>query len=118
MSAVSRRLTIGGLAAALLAAGGAVWTLHPFRKTYAPTPYDDLLAQLMDRQAAAKLGAAVAKSRPGLTPASLAAQLRRPGQTLKARAGRDAAENRLIEAGGWVLPESVGLYAALAAQFG
>jgi hypothetical protein len=115
MSAVSRRLTIGGLGAALLA--GAVWTLHPFRKTYPPTPYDDLLAQLTDRQAAAKLGTAVVKSRPELKPAGLAAQLRRPGQTLKARAARDAAESRLIEAQGWVLPESVGLYAALAAAF-
>ena len=117
MNVVSRRLTIGGLAAALLAAGGAVWTLHPFRKTYAPTPYDDLLGQLMDRQAAAKLGAAVTKTGAARGAADLADQLRRSGQTLKARAGRDAAENRLIEAEGWILPESVGLYAALAAQF-
>ena len=115
MSKSTRRAAIAG-AAVLAVAGGALWKLHPLRKSYAPTPYDDLLAQIVDREPAARLGAAVAESRPGLEPSRLAAQLR-AGPRLAARARADASQNRLIEAGGWVLPQGVALYALLAAKF-
>lgn len=114
---MKRRTVIAGLAsAAIAAAAGGAWTLHLFRRRYPPTPYDDLLNQIVDREPAARLGTAVAKARPDLTLPSLADILRQPGGTLALRATRDAGQNRLIEAGGWVLPESVGLYAALAAK--
>ena len=117
MKLPARRGVIGGLAAAVLAvAGGAAWKLHLFGHRYAPTPYDDLLSQISDREPAARIGAAVVKSRPDLTPQTLAGILRRPGQGLAQRAWRDANENLLIETDGWLLPQSVGLYAALAAQ--
>ena len=45
-----------------------------FVKHYAPTPYDDLLAQLADREQAAKLGAQLTGAFD--VPRSLAAQLR------------------------------------------
>ena len=115
MKKTTRRAAIAG-AAVLAVVGGAVWKLHPLRKSYPPTPYDDLLSQIVDREPAARLGAAVAKSQPGLEASALAQQLR-AGPRLSARARADAAQNRLIEAGGWVLPQSVALYAALAAKF-
>jgi len=113
---MKRRSLLGGLAVALLAASGAAWRWHLFGHRYAPTPYDDLLDQIVDREPAARLGAVVAKARPGLTAPSLAKILRQPGETLAVRAIRDADQNRLMEADGWLLPESVGLYAALAAK--
>ena len=114
---MKRRTAIGGAAAALLlAAGGAAWKLHIFGKHYPPTPYDDLLGQIVDREAAARLGRIVIRERPGLTPQSVAGLLRRTGLNFAAQARRDAGQGHLMEAAGWVLPESVGNYAALAAS--
>jgi hypothetical protein len=113
---MKRRTAIGGLAAALIAAGGAAWKLRLFAKRYPPTPYDDLLNQIVDREPAARLGAVVVRARPDLTAQGLATILRQPGETLAERAVRDADQNRLMEADGWLVPESVGLYAALAAK--
>jgi hypothetical protein len=113
---MKRRTLIGSAAAvsAALAAG-----LYRFTdlvvKHYAPTPYDDLLGALADREQAAKLGALV--SQAPQTP-DLAAKLRlsiKPnGLTVAAKA--DAASGRLTEVGGWMVPESVALLSALAAK--
>jgi hypothetical protein len=46
----------------------------------------------------------------------LAAELRRDGRTLAARAAAEPAEAQLAEVAGWLVPQSVALYAALAAQ--
>ena len=116
---MNRRSVMAGLAAVVAAAaGGAAWKLHLFKKRYAPTPYDDLLGQIVDRDAAARLGAAVTQAHPDLTAQNLAQRLRQPANSLTWRAARDAGQNRLIEAGGWIVPESVGLYSALAAKAG
>ena len=114
---MNRRNFIGGLAAVAIAAiGGAAYKFHIFAKRYAPTPYDDLLGQIVDREPAARLGAAVLHTMPGFKIQKLAADLRRPGHELARNAKLDSGQNRLFEAGGWVLPESVALYAALAAS--
>lgn len=116
---MNRRSILAGLATVVAAAaGGVAWKLHLFKKRYAPTPYDDLLNQIVDRDAASRLGTAVAQSRPDLTAQNLAQRLRQSANTLAGRAARDASQNRLIEAGGWIVPESVGLYSALAAKAG
>jgi hypothetical protein len=88
-----------------------------FGHRYAPTPYDDLLRQITDREPAALLGKATAKNLPHPDAAALAAKLRQPGFALAERARGDAGAGRVVEAGGWILPESVALYSALAAQF-
>lgn len=114
---MKRRTALGALAGLVLAAGGgAAWKLGLFRPHYPPTPYDDLLNQIVDREPAARLGAVVAMARPDLSLPNLAALLRQPGHGLAKRAASDADQNRLMEAGGWEIPESVGLYAALAAK--
>ena len=114
---VSRRgFALGAAALALLGAAGLNYRrfLGPW---YAPTPYDDLLHQIVDRRPAATLGWTVAKTMPHVSAGALAARLRQPGFDLARRARADATAGRVMEAEGWVVPESVALYSALAAQF-
>ena len=111
-----RRTAIAGMTAAggALAAGLYRFT-DLFVKHYAPTPYDDVLAVLADRDQAARLGASATG---GPSPSALAARLRpilKPnGLTVAAKA--DIASGRITEIDGWVLPESVALVSALAAR--
>ncbi len=83
-------------------------------KHYPPTPYDDVLAHLIDRAQAAKLGAAMHE--PGDAKA-LAARLRATlGGELRVTAAADAAAGRVREADGWIVPDCVALLSALAAK--
>jgi hypothetical protein len=109
-------LIAGGGAAALAALGTGARLL--LRKRYAPSPYDDLLARLDDRDADAQIGETVLAEADDFDPQATADDLRgrlakRP---LAAALTEDAAQNRLVEAGGWVLPETLGLLCALAAK--
>jgi hypothetical protein len=108
------------VAAAVVAAGAAVTAgLYRFTdlfvKHYAPTPYDDLLTRLTDREEAAKLGAQMKGS---FDLASQSARLRGTfrQQDLAAAVNADIAAGRLVEIGGWVLPETVALLSALASR--
>ena len=71
----------------------------------------------MDRRPAARLGAVAAKAIPNFDAATLAAKLRQPGFGLSRRGRDDAAAGRVMEVGGWIVPESVARYSAVAAQF-
>jgi hypothetical protein len=86
-----------------------------FAKHYPPTPYDDVLAALVDREHAAKLGALVSGAP---APQALAAKLRPilKSNTLAGAATADIAASRLVEVGGWLVPESIALLSALAAK--
>ena len=114
---VSRRAVGFGAAALAVVGAGMIGVRRIFGPWYAPTPYDDLLHQITDREAAALFGTEAAKTMPRLDVAALAAKLRRPGFALKERARGDAQAGRLMEAGGWLVPETVGFYGALAVQF-
>ena len=81
---MKRRTVIAGVAAAGAAAAAGLYRFTDiFVKHYPPTPYDDLLVQLVDRQQAARLGAKLAGApdadalaaqlRAGLKPHSLTA---------------------------------------------
>ena len=110
---ISRRsFGLGAVAVAAASALGLGYR-HLFGRWYAPTPYDDLLHQIVDREAAARLGKSMARA----DVKALAGKLRQPGFALSKRARADAAAGRVVEAGGWILPETVALYASLAAQF-
>ena len=104
----------GALAAAV--AAGAVWALKPAPKHYPPTPYDDLLARLDDRDWAAKFGAAAQKALPDYRPQAAASRLHglMGNGTLRTAALRDAGVGRVVEVNGWLVPESAALMAALA----
>jgi hypothetical protein len=115
---ITRRnaLMAGGGAAVVVAAG--VGGRLVLRKRYAPSPYDDLLALLENRDAAAQIGETVLANIETFEPSAAAAQLRQriAGRPLAAVTTEDAAQGRIVEAGGWVLPETLGLICALAAK--
>ena len=115
-----RTLLLGGTILAVAAAGSAAWKLRLFRKHYPPTPFDDVLARMDDREWAAKFGASVQKILPERSPAAIAARLRaRLGnKNLQSVALADAEDGRLMTVDGWLVPESVALMAALAAKLG
>ncbi len=115
---ITRRNAIiagGGVAAAAVAGIGGRLLL---RKRYAPSPYDDLLALLDDRDADAQIGEAVLAEVDEFDPSALADDLR--NRIAKRRLSivviEDASEDRLVEAHGWVLPETLGLLCVLAAK--
>jgi hypothetical protein len=112
----ARRNFIAGIVAAATAAAAGLYRFTNLLVThYSPTPYDDVLAQLVDRAQAVRLGAHV----PGtLAPKTLAAQLR-PALVhggLAAAADADVTAARMTEVDGWLLPQSVALLSALASR--
>jgi hypothetical protein len=117
MTISRRNLIITGAVVGAGACGGVVAS-RLLRKRHAPSPYDDLLALLSDRDGAAQIGEAVLAERPGFDALKVAAALRQKlaGKKLADVAAADAASSTLIEAKGWVLPESVALLYALAAK--
>ena len=111
-----RRSLIAGVAAAGAALAAGLYRFTDFFvKHYAPTPYDDVLSALADREQAARLGTSVSgmPEVPQLA-AKLRAILKPAGLGAAARA--DARAGRLIEVDGWVVPQSVALLSALAAK--
>ena len=103
---MNRRSVMAGMGAALLALGAGVWR---FGVKHCPdTPYDDLLDQVQDREAAAALGETTREKAP-----VLAARLR-AAKPLAVQAAADAGAGRTVEISGWVVPKSVADYAALA----
>ena len=109
---------LGGLAAmAVAATGGAAWKLNLFGRHYAPTPYDDLLQQLTDRDVAIQVGRAVRARLTKFDDKKVARELRQrfERRNLAEVLDADSAEGRLAEAGGWVLPRSLTDLCALAA---
>jgi hypothetical protein len=114
-----RAILLGGGAVLATAAGGAVaWKLRLFGPHYPPTPHDDVLNRLDDREWARKFGAQAIKTMPEASADATAARLRTllGGGTLQQAAARDAGESRVTEAAGWLVPESVALMSALAAK--
>jgi hypothetical protein len=108
------------VAAAVVAAGAAMTAgLYRFTdlfvKHYAPTPYDDLLMRLTDREQAAKLGAQLTGSFDVTAQSARLRDIFRK-QDLAAAANADIAAGRLVEVEGWVLPETVALLSALASR--
>lgn len=112
---MNRRMLLGGAAAVVAAAGGLAWKLGLLRKHYPPTPYDDLLGQIVDRAPAIKLGRAELAAQAGFDPAVTARRLR-GGRGLAIEARRDCADGRTVEVAGWMIPLSLALYSALAAK--
>lgn len=112
-----RQTVLGGAVAAI--AGGLV-AIGPvlLRKRYAPSPYDDLLALLDNRDADAQIGEAILADKNDFDADAVAAALRarigkRPLPDVMAD---DAAQGRVVEADGWLLPETLALLCALAAK--
>ena len=119
---LARRPFLAGLLGVLALAGMVAWEapkLFPklFARRYPPSPFDDLLALLPDRENAVRLGGALDGGR-NLDARSTAERLRRRigGHSLAVIIAGDLAENRLVEAQGWLIPESLAELCALAAM--
>ncbi|HEY4077257.1 MAG TPA: hypothetical protein VGM26_10050 [Rhizomicrobium sp.] len=113
---MKRRAVIAGVAAAGAAVAAGVYRFTDFFvKHYPPTPYDDMLAQLVDRERASKLGTAAALPADANTLAGRLRAMLGSG-SIAAAAEADVAANRVSEIDGWVLPESLVLLSALAAK--
>jgi hypothetical protein len=118
-SKVTRRIAIGVVAAAV-AAVVAVRELPLLRRHhFKRTPYDDLMTKLDDRDAAASFGKSFTSAKP-LNPAALATLLRARLKTdsLAQVSQRELAQGRVLEVGGWIVPETFTLLCALAARAG
>ncbi len=113
-----RSVTIGGgIAAALGITALGITVPRLFGRHYRKTPYDDLLALLVDRDAAVKVGAAARAQGAPVAAAKLAkeVQQRLDRRALAVAVNADLAESRLAEVKGWVLPETLVLLCELAA---
>jgi hypothetical protein len=110
-----RSLLASAAAAGVAVAAGLYRFTDLFVKHYAPTPYDDVLAALVDREQAVRFGARVAGT---FDASGLAERLRAilKAGGLGAAVKADIAADRLIEVDGWVVPQSVALLSALAAK--
>jgi hypothetical protein len=113
---MKRRTLLGGVVAAgAVVAAGLYRFTDLFVKHYPPTPYDDVLAQVVDRQHAAELGRKVTG---GFDVPREAASLRTrlAGSTVESAAQGDIATGRMTEIDGWIVPQVVAKLAALAAR--
>lgn len=110
-----RALVTGVIAAGAVLAAGLYRFTDIFVKHYPPTPYDDLLGQLTDREQAIKLGAMGSGSFDAQQQASrLRAALK--NKNLADATYADIAAGRMMEIDGWLLPETVALLSVLAAK--
>jgi hypothetical protein len=114
----TRRTTLAIGAGGLVAAVGGYEGWRLLRKRYPPTPYDDLLSQLSDREAARELGRAFLSQHGKFTLPHAASALRaRIGtKPLPAVLASEIAAGELIEAGHWLVPETLAGLCALAAK--
>jgi hypothetical protein len=113
---MKRRDAIAAVTAAGMAVAAGLWRFTDvIVKHYPPTPYDDLLNRLTDREQAIKLGA---RLQGDFDVTHQAARLRATlaNQDLGAAVNADIGAGRMIEVAGWVVPETLALLAALAAK--
>jgi len=115
----TRRNVIGAAAgiAVLAAAAAGYEGWRNLAKHYPPTPYDDLLSLLPDREAAKQVGRAFLAANSGFLPAHAAGALRQhiAGRSLSTVLPDEIARGEIIETGHWLLPQTlVGLCALTA----
>ncbi|HEU0094914.1 MAG TPA: hypothetical protein VFQ52_00560 [Rhizomicrobium sp.] len=114
-----RRGVIAGLAGLGAMAAASLYRFTDiFVKHYPPTPYDDVLARLEDREQAAQLGAAALKQQPDFDIAASAQRLRVALEhgSFREVVLADAETGRVQLVDGWVLPQSVVVLSAIAAK--
>jgi hypothetical protein len=114
----TRRGAIAASAGALIVATGGYEVFRALHKRYKPTPYDDLLSGLSDREAARQLGAAFLSVHSDFTPTVAARVLRQrvAGRGLSATLDDEIARGELTEAGQWIVPQTLAGLCALAAR--
>jgi hypothetical protein len=101
-----------------MAAAGLYRFTDIFVRHYPPTPFDDVLGRLDDREQAAKLGAAALKDQPNFDAEASAQRLRAALEhgSFREVVLADAETGRVQLVQGWVLPQSVVVLSAIAAK--
>jgi hypothetical protein len=109
-AAIAAVVALGALVVGVREFGG-LWA--PRRK---PTPYDNLFAKI-DRDSAAELGQHAIASMPHFNANAAADLVRRrlKFKPLSQLLEEELTVGRIVEVGGWILPESFALVCALAA---
>jgi hypothetical protein len=114
-----RAVGIGGGIAAALGLGALGLTVPRLLRThYRSSAYDDLFAQLTNREAATRVGRAILENGMPRDAKALARDLRQrfERRNVGEVTDSDLAQGRLLEAQGWVLPQSLALLCVLAAE--
>jgi hypothetical protein len=119
-SAISRRPVLSGILAALGVAvvGGVAYEAPHWSRHYKPSPFDDLLAKLPERDNAGRVGAALIAESPGFNAESSARALRAKlaSTSLGDAVSDDLVQDRVVEVRGWILPQTLSDLCALAAK--
>jgi hypothetical protein len=120
---IARRPLLKGLtgAAALAIAGVAVVEAPKLTASHhPPSPYDDLITQLPDRDSAVRIGAAYLSGHRMFDATGAATNLRRQlaSHSFAAVLENDLGDAHMAEAHGWVLPDTLLALCALAAKAG
>ncbi len=119
---IARRSVLRGFLGAAAVAIAAVAAIEAprFFNRHRASPFDDLLAYLPDRDRAARIGAAFLAGARGFDANKTARSLRQrlARRSLAAAIDFDIAHAGLVEARGWVLPETLADLCALAAKAG
>jgi hypothetical protein len=113
---MKRRGVIAAIAGAGVAIAAGLYRFTDlFVKHYPPTPYDDLLSRLVDREEAIRLGARMTGD---FDVSGQAARLRATfaNRDLATVVQADIAAGRLAEVDGWIVPQNLALLSALAAK--
>ncbi|MGH6870474.1 MAG: hypothetical protein ACREHE_03110 [Rhizomicrobium sp.] len=107
-----------GLIGLSLIGGTAYEMAHILRRHYPPTAFDDLLDLLPDRENAERIGVVVIANARTFDVARVARDLRRriARHPLADALEDDTAHGRLVEIGGWVMPETLTELCGLAAS--
>ena len=116
----TRRAIVIGIAAVAGTTAAVLEGPKILRKRHAPSPYDDLLALLDDRDASAQIGEAMLAGKIDFNAGAVANDLRQrvKGKTLPQLIAEEAADGRVLEVGNWVMPQALALLCALAAKAG
>jgi hypothetical protein len=118
MNSSRRFILFAGAGAGVLAASAIAyesWRL--LARHYPPTPYDDLLSLLPDREAARRLGGAFLSGHTNFKARYAANALRKhiAGRPLPNVLDDEIAAGALTEAGHWLVPDTLAGLCALAA---
>jgi hypothetical protein len=113
-------IALGAVAGVGILGGGLYESGLLGRHFHSAAGYDDLLSGLGDRDAASRVGEAVLTEDETFEASRIAQKLRkqiahRPLTTVLAE---DLAQDRVIEAQGWILPETLALLCGLSAKLG
>lgn len=106
-----RSVIVGALTGAIAIVTGLALYEAPrfFAPRYAPTPFDDLLALLPDRDSAIRIGSVARAGQKSWNANETASRLRSRlrSKTLATALADDLRTNGTVEVGGWILPETL-----------